>query len=103
MRVPGKPLVLVVLLELGLAGGCGYGDVSPATYQYAKALYNITNRKLADRLPAVEQQIAVSREAGDVLPHEADWLPAIIDTAKNKRWEKAMRAARRMMEDQIER
>ena len=98
-----KRLALVVLVALGLAGGCGYGEVSPATYQYAKALYNITNRKLENRLPAVEQQIAASAEAGDVLPHEVSWLQAIIDSAKNDKWQKAMRAARRMMEDQIDR
>ena len=41
-----------LLLGLLVMTGCGYGDVSPATYEIAKSLYNISNRKLSDQTDA---------------------------------------------------
>ena len=54
-------------------------------------------------LDGVREQVAVSRESGTISPKEAKWLEAIIDHADRDRWQKAMKAARRLMEDQVDR
>ena len=94
---------LVLCLTLFLASGCGYGKVSPTTYELAKSLYNISNRKLADRLDMVSEKIESARESGDVSDREAKWLRAIIKQAEKENWKAAMKSARRIMEDQVSR
>ena len=84
-----------------LVCGCGYGEVSPAAYAYAKALYGVANRQAADRLDAVDEQIAAAEEAGELSPREAGWLGDIVDEARDGDWKDAAAAARRMMEDQV--
>ena len=81
--------------------GCGYGEVSPKTYEYAKALYSICNRKDAGRLDVIETQIKEDTDAGQLNEQEADWLLAIVEDARQADWQAAGQAARRMMEDQI--
>lgn len=81
--------------------GCGYGKVSPTTYEIAKSLYSISNRKLGDHLHLAKEQIVKSRENGDISDKEAKWLNAIVEHAEQERWEKAMNSARRIMEDQV--
>lgn len=92
------------MLMLGLTvtiSGCGYGDVSPMTYEYAKALYSITNRKDATRLDQVKSQIEAALDEEQLSEQEADWLSQIIDNAAAGRWDKANRSARQIMEDQL--
>ena len=92
-------MILLVVLQFS---GCGYGEVSPTTYEYAKALYSITNRQLSERLDAVSEQVAARHAAGEISGREAQWLEAIIDNARNERWQEAMESARQMMEDQVQ-
>lgn len=89
-------------LALILITGCGYGEVSSTTYEYAKSLYNITNRRLADRLPQAREQIVAAREAGEIPAKEAAWLLKIVDRAEAQRWTSAMKSCRQIMEDQID-
>ena len=96
-----KRCVLVLLVALLTAGGCGYGEVSSTAYEYAKALYNISNRRLADRLDGVERQIAASRDAGDISAKEEEWLQDIVAAARRNEWSQAMKSSRQIMEDQI--
>ena len=98
-----KRYVSVVLFVLAFTGGCGYGEVSPTTYEYAKSLYSISNRKLADRLDGLSEQIAACCQSGEVTNQEAQWLGEIIESARKEEWQKAMKAARRIMEDQVKR
>ena len=98
-----RTICLLVLSALCVHTGCGYGKVSPQAYECAKALYAITNRQAADRLPEVETQISESLSKGELAAQEADWLLDIIKDAENERWEAAAKAARRLMEDQVER
>ena len=97
-----RKLARGLLIGVTLIAGCGYGEVSPTTYEYAKSLYNITNRKLGDRLDGIRPQIARCRESGEVSVEEAKWLYAIIDEAENGHWQEAMQAARRIMDDQVQ-
>ena len=81
--------------------GCGYGEVSPATYQYAKALYSICNRRAESQLDQAGEQIEAARSRGELSEQEAKWLKQILDDAAEGDWEAATKAARRMMEDQV--
>lgn len=92
-------LLLVAVCTIG----CGYGEVSPTTYEIAKSLYSISNRKLSGHLDTAKDQIVTSCECGDVSAREAKWLKAIVADAERERWQRAMKSARRLMEDQVDR
>ena len=95
----GARFLLVMLLPL--LSGCGYGEISPTAYQYAKGLYAICNRRAADRLESVRQDIESARNDGEISHHEADWLLEIIADGQQQRWDAGAHAAREIMEAQI--
>jgi hypothetical protein len=83
--------------------GCGsYGEISPAAYDYATALYSISNQKAKDKLVGIGEQIKTARESGDLSQQEAEWLEAILSDSCNGKWESAVKACRAMMEDQVD-
>ena len=91
-------LTLLLLLCLG----CGdYPEISPTAYQYAKALYSVTNRQRTEKLPAVSGQIAAAEQRGKITSQEAEWLKAIIDDADRGDWQTAQAETRKMMTDQV--
>lgn len=102
LRPSATRLQLFAWLALILLAGCGYGEVSSTTYEYAKSLYSITNRRMSDRLPQARQQIVAAREAGELPDKEAAWLLKIVDRAEEERWSSAMKSCRRIMEDQVD-
>ena len=93
---------LVILL---LFGGYfwlnrGYGEVSPDTYQFSKALYSACLKKSDEHLTKIEELLDESDETS--LPsNERIWLDEITKLAQNGDWESAARKAKRMMEDQV--
>jgi hypothetical protein len=91
-------LGLVVLMV-----GCGYGEVSPAAYRYAQALYGLSNRQASERIEEVAAKIAAAAAAGEVTQREACWLTNICDQCRDGDWAGAQQAAKRMMRDQIKR
>ncbi len=93
--------VWLVTLSVLVAGCGGYGSISPTAYEYAKALFSITNRRADGKLDEVAAQIEATRVAGKLSDQEARWLSDIVDDSRNGRWEAANKAARQMMEDQI--
>ena len=99
MRGNTYRLACVLTLILVLVG-CGYGEVSSATYQYAKALYSICNRAESQLVQAGEQ-IEAARSRGELSEQEAKWLKQILDDAAEGDWEAATKDVRRMMEDQV--
>ena len=98
-----RRILTILLLSLSLVAGCGYGEVSPTTYELAKSLYNISNRRLPGKLATAKAKIATAREDGDISKKEAQWLNTIIAQAEQDNWQRAMKSARRMMEDQVSR
>lgn len=95
-----KNWLLLAFCVLGTGCG-GYGEVSPTTYEYAKALYGISNRHAEGKLPSVGRGIAAAQMRGEISDREADWLAAIVTDATDGHWDAAQSAARRMMEDQV--
>jgi len=93
----------VVGLLLICAAGCqSYGEVSPTAYEYAKALYSISNRQAEHKLDEVTEQINVSQQNGELPESEAEWLRDIVDNARQGEWKLANQASRQMMEDQVQ-
>ena len=79
----------------------GYGEVNRKTYDYAKALYSICNRRDTGGLDKIEGMISTSAEAGDLSEKEARWLNEIIEEARAGEWDSAARHSRRMLADQV--
>ena len=92
-------IAVVMVLPLG---GCGYGRMSSTGYEYAKALYSLSNRQSAHRVDDVQLQIDAAAESGELPDQEAQWLRAICDDCRDGNWDSAQCDARRMMEDQVE-
>jgi hypothetical protein len=97
-----RALCLYAVVALFLTTGCGYGEISPVAYAYAKALYSICNRHAGDQIGNAQQQIESARRRGELSEREARWLTRIIEQARAGKWESATGAARQMMEDQVE-
>ena len=98
----GRSLLLsALLLPITTFVGCGYPEVSPTTYEYAKALVSITIRRASDQLQPIRAKVDSSLEQGDISDQEHKWLIEIIDAAASGTWADAAKSARRIMEDQI--
>ncbi len=96
------PIWMPTAILVFLLSGCGgYGEVSPNAYEYAQALYSITNRQSVDGLDRIEEQISTALERSEITETEAPWLKDIVSDAREGNWESANSAARRMMEDQL--
>lgn len=95
LSITWLPLLLLV-------AGCGYGEVSPKTYEFAKSLYNISNRKMPEKLDDVKSLIDTAVENEEISAKEAKWLNSIVEDAENEKWKKAMASARQIMDDQVQ-
>ena len=95
------PLASILLL-IALTGCSDYQGISPTAYQYAKALYNVTNRKRGEKLDEVNNLITSSKREGTITTQEANWLREIVDDAREGNWEAAQKTARQMMSDQVQ-
>ncbi len=95
--------ILKALILAGFCGGCSdYRGISPTAYEYAKALYSLTNRRQTEKLDRVSDLILKSQQAGDLTEEEVEWLKSIIDDARRGQWQAAQQEARQMMSDQVE-
>ena len=81
----------------------GYGEVSPQTYQFSKALYSACQSKSEERLNRIEALLDEADESDETRlpPRERKWIEAIIRRARNGNWESATKQAHRMMSDQV--
>jgi len=90
------------LLLLLVAGCSSYGKISPLAYEYAKALYSITNRQAEEKLAEVQDGIEAAVAAGELSDREGRWFRDIIADAQQGKWKEANQACRAMMTDQVE-
>ena len=83
--------------------GCGqYGKVNEATYEYAKALYSICNRRDSERLEQCANMIYEAAEKEELSGTEASYLTGIIEAARNEDWKESLVMSRQLMVDQLE-
>ena len=94
------PTMLLVLVAGYLWVNRGYGEVSPETYQFSKALYSACLKKSDEHLDMVDKLLDESDDL--LLPsNERIWIEKIINLARSGDWESAAKKAKRMMEDQV--
>ena len=67
-------LAAIAAIALLTLNGCGYGPISSTGYEYAQALYSLSNRQSADRVDAVQAQIDAVAQSGELPSQEAEWL-----------------------------
>lgn len=94
--------ITIALVCLLMLAGCGYGEVSPQTYELAKAIHNVSSRQQAEKLPQVNELIVSSLKEGQISEQEAEWLRTIVAHANEGDWEEAAKQSRRIMEDQVQ-
>lgn len=94
----GLAVVAGSLLAIVVWANQGYGEVSPDTYEYSKALYSACLNKNKEHLSKVEALLASSE---NIPEDEREWLESIVARAQSDQWESASRDARRMLEDQV--
>lgn len=93
--------VFSILLSICLLPGCQqYGEVSSQSYEFAKALYSVCNRKDEARLTTTETAIEAAVEKKELPANEAEDLKAIIEKAREGQWAAAMQDCRTMMTEQ---
>lgn len=104
MAVSGVSRVLLLLLAgmLLILPGCQqYGSVSPQAWEIATAIYAVSNRQDAARLPAVDAVISEAFTAQQISESEQQALRQMLKDAEAGRWQKAMDDARTMLEEQV--
>jgi hypothetical protein len=94
----------LILVTLGvLMRGCGHYDkVNVATYEHAKALFSVCNRRDTNRLELCSKMIEEAAAAERISATEQSYLNDIIETARHERWEQALAMTRQLMVDQVE-
>jgi len=100
-RSLSKTLVAAAVCLSLSCSGCGYPEVSPKTYELAKALYSATNLEQLERLDVVEEMVGHAMERQEITSREADYLVNIINRAREGDWKQAQQQARRLMVDQV--
>ncbi len=82
----------------------GYGKVSRRTYDMATAIYGACLAKSEIRVDKIQRLLSDDdTDSPEISPRERKWIDNIIRKAKNGNWESAAKAAKQIMEDQVER
>lgn len=106
MHSPSRHIPFVapfVLAAAVLIAGCGYGEISPPAYEYARSLYSICQRRDVERLGTLREMVALSLEKQEITVQESEWFGDLIAQAEAGEWKAAAQEARSMMEDQVTR
>lgn len=83
--------------------GCGqYPEVNEVTYEHAKALYSVCNRRDSEHLEVCETLIVEAAANQQLSRTETSYLTDIIDTARNGEWAEALAMSRQLMQDQVQ-
>lgn len=97
--------LLLVACFFGIRG-CGPGEVTPQTYDFAKSLVQLLQRRDDPRLPkSRETSLNEIREqigTAEIPPGEADMLTGIIDTALSGDVDDAKSSLKELMDAQVD-
>lgn len=100
LLLTGVPLLVVLVF---LVKGCGhYGEVNEVTYEHAKALFSVCNRKDSKRLEVCADMIKKAAASEELSSVETSYLTGIIEAARNDQWKEALAMSRQLMVDQVE-
>ncbi|TWU17365.1 hypothetical protein Pla52o_51690 [Novipirellula galeiformis] len=108
-NVDSKPWVVgfILVVSLGLAGLWWWShsrvELDEMGYDVTIALYRVCNQRSDDGLQQIENQIRKleTEQAFSSAANQA--IMSIIATAKAGQWQKAARACRQALEDQVQR
>jgi hypothetical protein len=93
--------LLVAAVAAAVLYGQRFGDLSDNGYEIALSLFSACNRRDSNRIPAIEAQIDLVADQGELGKQEAKWLRAVVLKAKAEKWEAAQRDIRNLMEQQV--
>ncbi len=100
---PSRFAGVFVCCAISVLSGCSrYDKVSPAAYEYSKALYSVCNCHDETRLSNLALHIDTAETESKLTGREADWLHDIVATAQAGEWQEATQDARQLMEAQVE-
>lgn len=93
----------LVVVSLWLCGGCRqYPPVtSRESLDTIKEVYTACNTKNLSRVSRCEEKISTLVQEGKMASEEAGHFRAILDLAKQSRWEEAQTKALRYAQDQV--
>lgn len=95
--------VLALTAIVFFVQGCGqYGKVNEVTYEHAKALYSVCNRRDSKRLEICANMIAEAAANQQISNAETSYLTGIIEAARNDDWKESLAMSRQLMVDQLE-
>lgn len=101
LRIGARRFLLAGWLLTMCLAGCGYPEVSPETYELAKAMHSAFNAKSEKDLPKARTLIEQRHTEGAITSKERDWLLAMVATAEAGDWETAEAEARSLIADQV--
>lgn len=87
----------VVLMALA---GCGYPEVTPVTYEIAKALHTLVNQRDAANLEKARNFVDEAHAAGRITAAEHGYLTGFLISAESGDWDSAEQGIRRLLTDQ---
>lgn len=82
--------------------GCGYPEVSPDTYELAKALHTVFNQKSETDLQRARALVEQRHAGGQISAAERDYLLDMIESADGGEWSAAEEEARKLISDQVQ-
>lgn len=95
-------LGVVTILLIVYTFSRGYGKISDNAYKLATATYGACMARSVERINRAESLLENERFRSGISNQELNWFKKIFADARNDRWRQAARAARHMMEDQVE-
>lgn len=96
--------LLLLAATVFFVQGCGrYETVNAATYEHAKALYSVCNRRDRQRLEVCANMIAEAAANDELSRTERSYLTAIIEAARKNLWKESLAMSRQLMVDQLRR
>lgn len=94
--------LLSLIATVFFVQGCGrYGKVNELTYEHAKALYSVCNRRDSEALEVCANLIAEAAAKEQLSSTETTYLNDIIKAARLDNWKDALAMSRQLMMDQV--
>jgi hypothetical protein len=93
-------MIRALVALCAICAGCGYGEVSPAAYGYAEAVYAVASRRAVDRVDDLQTRLDRAQAEGQLSDREAGWLRELVGDCRAERWTEAQHGARRLIESQ---
>ena len=92
-----------LLVGLAWLPGCGYPEVTPETYEIAKALHTLVNQRDAAGLEKARAYVDEAHSAGRITACEHGYPSGSLASPESGDWDSAEQGIRRLLTDQTRR